>query len=234
LFSGTALAYGINITIYDNNGYQAAGQGGEDDETEPGMINNQSWDLEAFFINSSTLSMVGGFDFVKGNGIYNHGDIFIDVTGDAVYGVADAGGYENYGYDFVIDLNMSALTYDVFKLDSNAVLLNAALDANQDWSNPWRYDGGSGERIEFGSIIYDTGLSDSDVGLLGGSHNVVTGIDLGFIEDAGYSLDSFLVHSTLECGNDNLIGSVPEPSNMFLLGTGLIGLATIGRRRYFK
>ena len=46
LFTGGAMA--TNITIYDGNGYYGTGQGWEDDETEPNMVNSQIWDLEAF------------------------------------------------------------------------------------------------------------------------------------------------------------------------------------------
>ena len=35
-------------------------------------------------------------------------------------------------------------------------------------------------------------------------------------------------------GNQNYLVPVPEPANMFLMGTGLLGLAAIGGRRYFK
>ena len=52
LISGNAWGLpitGTNITIYDNRGYKGSGVGGEDQETEPGMINNQYWDLEMFW-----------------------------------------------------------------------------------------------------------------------------------------------------------------------------------------
>jgi hypothetical protein len=61
LITGSAFGFGMNITIYDQRGVNY-----EDGETEPGMINNQSWDLEAFYLDWTTLSIVGGFDFVGG------------------------------------------------------------------------------------------------------------------------------------------------------------------------
>ena len=83
LATGNALALGMNITIFDNRpGNGGAGVGLEDQETEPGMINNQSWDLEGFFLNNSILTMAGGYDFKVGCWGVQSGDIFIDIDED--------------------------------------------------------------------------------------------------------------------------------------------------------
>ncbi len=73
LFYGNAFAtpFGVNITINDDvngNGgwYQGTGQGQEDQEVEPNCVGGQEWDLEGFFLNEKTLTMVGGFDFANG------------------------------------------------------------------------------------------------------------------------------------------------------------------------
>ena len=64
LMAGSALA--IEITINDNR--EGTGNSwwentNEDQEVEPGMVYNQSWDLEGFFLNGTSLTMIGGFDF---------------------------------------------------------------------------------------------------------------------------------------------------------------------------
>ena len=66
--AGSALA--IEITINDNR--EGTGNSwwentNEDQEVEPGMVYNQSWDLEGFFLNGTSLTMIGGFDFEDGN-----------------------------------------------------------------------------------------------------------------------------------------------------------------------
>ena len=43
------------------------------------MVTNQSWDLEGFFLENTSLYMVGGYDFKNGNRAFTSGDIFIDI-----------------------------------------------------------------------------------------------------------------------------------------------------------
>jgi len=74
---GAAQVSAGDITIYDNRGTGTGWYGGnEDQEVEPGMVNTQAWDLEGFFLQGNSLSMVGGFDFKNGYEGYKSGDIF--------------------------------------------------------------------------------------------------------------------------------------------------------------
>jgi hypothetical protein len=242
-----AYDFGTNVTINDkrsntgsNDGYSyttpkehgwwttGKGQGGEDQEVEPGMWPLQKWDLEGFFLKDGRyLSIVGGFDFKNGVEGIRSGSIFIDVTGDAQYGSTANASVPNYGYEYAIDLNFGTSQYNVYK---GAWIWDPVIETqNIPYSNPWRYRGG-GELVTSGNFIYMSGLSDSDVGgFQGGNHYAVAGFDLSFLP-AG---TTFITHFTEECGNDNLMDdgkTVPEPATMLLLGLGLAGLAGVRRK----
>jgi hypothetical protein len=237
-----ALDLGTNITIWDKISSGSGWYGiQEDNEVEPGCLTNQVWDLEGFFLNGTTLTMVGGFDFVNGqsdgNSTWQSGDIFIDVTGDAKYGPPNTGtGGGNFivkntfGYDYALQLNFTNLTYTVFQLTPESTVKTVWFNAN-DESNPWRYVSGGTQIGGTGTILYWSGRSDSDVGgLLGGSHYALA-VDVSFLSGV-----PFTSHFTYECGNDNLMGAaaVPEPATMFLLGSGLIGIGIFARWKFKK
>jgi hypothetical protein len=54
--------------------------------------------------------------------------------------------------------------------------------------------------------------------------------------DAWNGVEVFGFHWSMTCANDVIEGaaSVPEPAAMLLLGTGLIGIAGISRKKLFK
>ena len=252
LFGGTALSasFGTNITISDENynNNTAWYSDREDNEVEPGMAMNQGWDLEGFFLSDDffpTLTMVGGYDFVNGNGNYRSGDIFLDINGDAEYGkLSGSDGndlvQDTFGYDYVLDMNFDILTYDVYTL-SDSSMTTTAYYAQNEGSNPWQYDPSENNdvKISSGTIGYqsfsgDLFLEDINQTLYGDIHYAAS-VNLGFLTLAGY--DNFISHFTMQCGNDNLMGStapVPEPATLLLFGTGLIGLAGIGRKKFKK
>ncbi|MBW1646055.1 MAG: PEP-CTERM sorting domain-containing protein [Deltaproteobacteria bacterium] len=190
--------------------------------------------------------MVGGYDFLNGEGQWSSGDIFLDTNGSYYPADSSVSGSGNFGYEYVIDLNFSDannLSYDVYKLDFNSATVHYTQNNH---SNPWSYDSG-GTWVANGLFSYQNNLSNADTGFLGddcnnsNSHYLVSNIDLSFL---GASQD-FTAHFTMQCGNDNLMGSgttiddgggpggggqVPEPGTFLLLGLGILGLAAGSRR----
>jgi hypothetical protein len=231
--SAWAIPLGDNITISDGvySSTNAWYTDREDQEVEPNCIIDQAWDLEGMFLNGSTLNIVGGYNFATGKDGYTTGDIFFDTDFDAVYGknnTGSGGGYgvvtDTFGYDYALRLDFTNYSYDFYQLTEASTL--AVYYGQNDESNPWRYIAG-GEQLEGGTFEYSTGLSDGDVNLLGGSHNLISFVVPEELRGG------FIAHLTQGCGNDNLMGkatSVPDASLMWLLSPALIALGVVGRR----
>ena len=259
-----AFAAPVNITIADFNpgagfGTGPTGIGAEDQETEPGTIGTQAWDMEAFVVNGSTLYIVGGYNMRAGEaggggsvvpGYLTPGDLFIKVGGSqpgfnpSNQGAGDVNN-AGYQYSYAIDLTQpvgaTGATAQVYSLNSSSIFNTVVYD--QFGANPWKYSSG-GTAISSRVITYTSGLADGAAalvnlglgGLLGGSHNILS-IDLGFLNVAANTPVYFSY--TMECGNDSLKGSysggfdkVPDSSaSLGLIAVGLLSVAVFGYKR---
>ncbi len=228
-FAGTSFAAYLdgytNITIYDGYGSGTGWYGEqEDQEVESGAVTGQDWDLEGFFQSGSLLALVGGWDFVNGINYgrtnYGSGDIFFE-TNDS-----------NSGYDFVLDMDFYSETYNVYDISGSYTYESTSGGPGPVTGLPWRYSSGGTLLSSGNSFTYYPGLSDSEMGggVTGGVHNAVF-VDLAFLDPE----TEFTSYFTVKCGNDIVDGSgtapIPEPATMLLFGTGLIGLAGVGRKK---
>lgn len=252
----------VNITVFDGMetpDHTGIGIGREDNETEPGAPESQDWDLEAFYLENSLLTMVGGFEFMYGRtgypmsmGVYEPGDLFIDLSGDGSYEYAvhffPVPGTDDVTWRFAPG-GVYASDYEVYQIDSTTVL-----DSPSDigGSSPWRVNPGSRNIVGTGTATYWYKLTDADISdALEGDwfppgadyvspplHNALQ-IDLAAILGSYTPMSGTIFHYTMSSGFDDLIGydpttPIPEPGTLLLLGAGLIGLLAFRRKRFNK
>jgi hypothetical protein len=221
----------INITLHDNNsaaGYIGTGVGLEDNETEPGTIKSDAWDYEALGYEASArrLDVIGTYDFKNGqvanNKTYRMGAIFVG-TGSAMPGP------NNWSYAYVLNFNNN--TYSLY----NSFSIVLPTDIPQ--STPWTITPTSGA-LATGTFSYATGLGNPDgfgLGVMGANPNIHNMISLSLGDLPLNLLNDFWVHTTPECGNDNLNGHynyVPDAGATALL-LGMSVSALVGIRRKF-
>lgn len=253
-------AFATEITIADWK--PGAGFGGgpfgvaaEDNETEPGTVASQVWDMEAFVLDGTTLYIVGGYDMQAGQaasggsvvpGMLVPGDLFIKVGGSqpTFNPLSGSGTVSNslYEYSYAVDLtqNVGATNTDasVYALNNSSLLDSVVYD--QFAANPWRYNSGGQLLSSTTDINYTSGLSDAltqaltGVSLVGGSHNVLA-VDLSFLGSIAAGTDVWFSY-TMECGNDSLKGQyaggfyqTPDSAaSVLLIGLGLAAMGFFG------
>ncbi len=244
----------LDITIFDGQSSAATGwySSRENNETEPGTITTQAWDLERMLINGTKLTIEAGYDFRTGayanNQWYRRGDILIDLNGDAKTTwngtLADRTSNGYFNYDFAVHFTTVAnnLTYSIVDLNANSKYEQVT---DIDKSNPWRLNDNylNGSYIDGMSGAFNAQFSvlspDAE-----GNHYALE-VDLANFApllNAIKAANEALFKYTIECGNDTILGLASVPSlgltsvpdsgaTLSLLSLGLGSLSLVRLRR---
>ncbi len=245
LFSAAAT----NITIGDGSTAPVSGyyydaswmnKTVEDNEVEPGCETGQNWDLEAFLLTGTNLTVVSGYDLANGFDGTTAGDIFVD-----------AGNAPTYNY--VYDINWAAGSYSLYAINSSGTINNITTSPENTvnaTSNPVSYTPGASQvALASGSLKYQgnvkssylvTATGDADAAALKGANNWGSSVlndnhSIASVDVSTFNGMDATFHLTLSCGNDNMMGhaSVPEPGtlSMMLLGCLSLGGFFLSRKR---